>query len=35
MAGAITFIDAGQVGRGMRVVKIYGRMPGDKGYTLH
>jgi len=35
MAGAITFIDAAQVGRGMRVVKIDGRMPGDKGYTLH
>ena len=35
MAGAIAFVDAAQVGRGMRVVKIDGRMPGDKGYTLH
>ena len=35
IAGAITFIDAAQVGRGMRVVKIDGRMPGEKGYTLH
>jgi len=35
MAGAIAFIDAAQVTRGMRVVKIDGRMPGDKGYTLH
>jgi hypothetical protein len=35
MAGAIAFIDASQVARGMRVVKIDGRLPGDKGYILH
>ena len=33
--GAIAFIQASQVGRGTRVVKIDGRLPGDKGYTLH
>ena len=33
--GAIAFIQASQVGRGARVLKIDGRLPGDKGYTLH
>jgi hypothetical protein len=33
--GAITFIDASQVGRGLKVVRIDGRLPGDKGYLLH
>src|SRR5712691_12198226 len=32
--GAITFIDALQVGRGVKVVKIEGRLPGEKGYPL-
>ena len=32
--GAIAFIDASQVARGAHVVKIDGRLPGDKGYTL-
>ena len=32
--GAITFIDAAQVGRGLKVVKIDGYLPGDKGYLL-
>jgi len=32
--GAIAFIDAAQVGRGMHVVRIDGRLPGEKGYTL-
>ena len=32
--GAIAFIEASQVGRGTRVLKIDGRLPGDKGYTL-
>jgi ABC-type phosphate transport system substrate-binding protein len=32
--GAITFVDASQVGRNLKVVKIDGRRPGDKGYLL-
>jgi ABC-type phosphate transport system substrate-binding protein len=33
--GAITFIDASQVNRNLKVVKIDGHLPGDKGYVLH
>ena len=33
--GAITFIDAPQVGRGLKVVKIDGLLPGQRGYALH
>lgn len=32
--GAIAFVDASQAARGAHVVKIDGRLPGDKGYTL-
>jgi hypothetical protein len=32
--GAIAFIDASQVGKGMKVVKIDGHGPGDKDYLL-
>ncbi len=32
--GAITFIDASLVAKGLKVVKIEGRAPGDKGYAL-
>jgi hypothetical protein len=32
--GAIAFIDASQVGRGMHLVRIDGRLPGDKGYAV-
>lgn len=32
--GAITFIDASQAGKDLKVVKIDGRLPGDKGYAL-
>jgi hypothetical protein len=32
--GAITFIDAAQSSRGLKVVKIDGRLPGDAGYPL-
>jgi hypothetical protein len=35
MPGAITFMDASQVGRGLKVVRIEGRLPGEKGYDLH
>ena len=33
--GAITFMDASQLGRGLKVVRIEGRLPGEKGYDLH
>ena len=33
--GAITFIDASLAGKGLKVVKIDGRAPGEKGYALH
>ena len=33
--GAIAFIEASQVGKGLKVVKIDGRLPGEKGYILH
>ena len=32
--GAITFIDASELVRGVKVVKIDGRLPSDKGYAL-
>jgi phosphate transport system substrate-binding protein len=32
--GAITFIDASLLARGLKVVKIEGRVPGDNGYAL-
>jgi hypothetical protein len=32
--GAITFIDASRVGSGLRVVRIDGRLPGERGYLL-
>ena len=32
--GAITFIDASQVSRNLKVVKIAGRLPGERGYLL-
>jgi hypothetical protein len=32
--GAIAFIDASLAGKGLKVVKIEGRMPGEKGYVL-
>ena len=33
--GAVAFIDASQIPKGLKVVKIDGRGPGDKGYPLH
>jgi hypothetical protein len=33
--GAIAFIDASLVGKGLKVVRIDGRVPGEKGYVLH
>ena len=33
--GAIAFIEASLIGAGLKVVKIEGRAPGEKGYVLH
>jgi hypothetical protein len=33
--GAITFLEVSQVGKGLKVVRIDGRLPGEKGYLLH
>jgi hypothetical protein len=33
--GAVAFVDAGQVPKGLKVLKIDGHMPGEKGYPLH
>ena len=30
--GAVAFVDAGQVPKGLKVLKINGKLPGDKGY---
>jgi hypothetical protein len=32
--GAIAFVDAGQIGRGLKVLKVDGSLPGAKGYPL-
>ena len=32
--GAVAFVDAGQVPKGLKVLKIDGRLPGDKDYPL-
>ena len=32
--GAITFVDASQVGRNLKVVRIDGKLPGESGYIL-
>jgi hypothetical protein len=32
--GAITFVDAAAVGRGMKVLKIDGKAPGQPGYRI-
>jgi hypothetical protein len=33
--GAVAFVDASQVPKGLKVLKIDGKLPGDKGYPLH
>lgn len=33
--GAIAFVDASQAGRGLKIVRVDGRLPGDRGYLLH
>jgi hypothetical protein len=32
--GAVAFVDTTQVPKGLKVLKIDGRLPGDKGYSL-
>jgi hypothetical protein len=32
--GAVAFIDAGQIPKGLKVLKIDGKLPGDKAYAL-
>ncbi|MEI6669856.1 MAG: hypothetical protein WCP29_17030 [Acidobacteriota bacterium] len=33
--GAVAFVDATQVPKGLKVLRIDGLLPGDKGYRLH
>ncbi len=33
--GSITFVDTAQIPKGLRVLKIGGRLPGERGYPLH
>ncbi|MCS6861421.1 MAG: hypothetical protein NZT92_13985 [Abditibacteriales bacterium] len=33
--GAIGFVDAAQIPKGLKVIKVDGRLPGEKGYPLH
>lgn len=33
--GAVAFVDAAQVPKGLKVLRIDGRLPGEKGYPLH
>jgi len=33
--GAVAFVDATQVPKGLKVLRIDGALPGDKGYRLH
>jgi hypothetical protein len=33
--GAVAFVDAAEVPKGLTVIRIDGKLPGDKGYPLH
>jgi len=33
--GAVAFVDAAQVPKGLKVLRIDGKLPGDKAYPLH
>jgi hypothetical protein len=33
--GAVTFMDSANVPKSLKIVKIDGRSPGEKGYRLH
>ena len=34
ISGAVAFLEVGQIPKGMKVLKIDGKLPGDKGYVL-
>jgi hypothetical protein len=34
IAGGIAFVEASKLGRDLKVVKLDGRLPGEKGYSL-
>ena len=33
--GSVAFVDSTQVPKGLKTLKIDGKLPGDKGYPLH
>lgn len=33
--GAVAFVDAAQVPKGLKILRINGLLPGDRGYPLH
>ena len=33
--GAVAFVDAGKVPKGLKVLRVEGRLPGERGYPLH
>jgi hypothetical protein len=33
--GSVAFVDSTQVPKGLKALKIDGKLPGDKGYPLH
>jgi hypothetical protein len=33
--GAVAFVDAGQVPKGLKILRIDGHLPGERGYPLH
>jgi hypothetical protein len=35
LPGAISFIDVTQIPKGLKVLKIDGKLPGEPGYKLH
>jgi ABC-type phosphate transport system substrate-binding protein len=35
LPGSIAFVDAGQVPKGLKTLKIDGKLPGEAGYRLH
>ena len=33
--GAVAFVDAGQVPKGLKILRVDGHLPGERGYPLH
>jgi len=33
--GAVAFVEAGQVPKGLKILRIDGHLPGERGYPLH